>query len=1588
MYTRTVYSAEMPETIPRRVLIGRAIENVANVIRLILRGILVALIWFVMLPYFTIWIWRLYFWIGESFAFRLNGLETPLWNSSSFFTQTQNITAAVAESVPTTGAGRARDGISQLILQSVAPEYQWISMFVLDCFEGQIISSVVVVVFVAIFLLREWVVQNQREGVVLDDAIAPLPGAEPDARGFNVEHAVERFIAVQHHIEAVVEGEADLSDDDDDDDDDNDEREIPQSSQSQTGLSPQSAPVTEPWNLMDFGTQSDTARSERSPFTQEQRPRFFWDVENAGEGSSGSRLSPLNPTIAPMGSWDSESTTALGSDIRTTASIGSGVRPSNERTSSADPTTGIYASTPTVDRSERGPGVVGGRINQGISFKAPQDVLPLDDTPGSSRAGYLHDPLSQTYHPGKRRAPSSVSTPSASTTPHSMSENYQNASSSNWTQHSEGSSSAYNGEGFPEGSQGSNKDPIYAKDGEPLYWKEGIPLTYENVYLNEDGSEMSLSEKVSRYDDLCRTGALASGDIRGLPPQWQLKRAIQPHVQPPEQTRQIGVREGQRQEMIRQINERGIQARLRNRGAQPLEQNPVHAANPPPPQIPQAPPAVVPAPPAPAPALDQDDELEEFNVDEIDGILEVIGMRGSFWLLLQNSLLMSALVCASLGVGIWIPFMIGKTILLMNPLNILRLPHALLSRLTDPILDYIFDRMLPYASGAASRAITGFNTKLWPHIAHIAGSYLGTAALKPLGVIYEDHILPTLNAILEISVSGANQGIHPKIPIPSAEETLDLGESASNATSISVVHHAVRKWTDLAYGSTSGDKFVAIMIGYAVLFGVASWYLARTRYSYGHTFTKTVRDFLSQQGYILKIAFFVSIEMILFPLFCGVVIGFSTLPLFKDASFTTRIAFYRISPFWSLVMHWFVGTAFLFNFSYFIGICRGTVRPGVLWFIRDPNDEGFHPIREFLERPVLFQLRKLCSGAVMYFTLIIFGITLTVQSVNLLMRGVLPLRWPVDEPISDLPIDLLLFHLVFPLTARWLNPTALFKALFEAWWRKLSHWLRLSSFMYASDGRRFYDEEGYFVYRSWKAWILRWRPPIPGMENADDETGSGEELDIDAPVIFVRDGDLLRVPNTDRIYHLKDRRVLVPVDENGNALDPSEDLPGEIDPLAELQNRQREGLINPKENTIIIYAPPHFKRRLSAFIVLLWISVTSFLVLSVIVPMVLGRAIFQLKTDRQVHDIYSILVGVYVLCGLWYLVDWVSAKVYTISSQGLQPIDFKTQINAVWSLCRTVAKLIYFGLAFGIIIPFALGLMIELFIILPLRASIEEKTSIIFVVNWAVGLLYMKIVHRVLSAMPNLQFAIDLNRVFVGANVNNWDTNLATRRLIIPVLGTSALMIGGPLLMAWITVESLDLTGAARLRVFRQSYPVAMMASLVVFGLKESLVILRSWSQHVRDQEYLVGRQLHNLQEDESEQQQQHQQQQQLQQGPDAGPANEFQQEQEAAPVANALPRLSSVEVEDDSIGITNTDDVQDVASTSREEYIPTKEPEYAPPLLRSNSRLVRDPPLASELGYDDEGESIAQRTRLRRSRRLQAQEALHGGQSSGNMQN
>lgn len=69
------------------------------------------------------------------------------------------------------------------------------------------------------------------------------------------------------------------------------------------------------------------------------------------------------------------------------------------------------------------------------------------------------------------------------------------------------------------------------------------------------------------------------------------------------------------------------------------------------------------------------------------------------------------------------------------------------------------------------------------------------------------------------------------------------------------------------------------------------------------------------------------------------------------------------------------------------------MRPGAMWFIKDPQDQSFHPIRDILDRPTLTQLRKLVISAGIY-TIVVLS---TMGSLVLLFRifgmCIVPLRW-------------------------------------------------------------------------------------------------------------------------------------------------------------------------------------------------------------------------------------------------------------------------------------------------------------------------------------------------------------------------------------------------------------------------------------------------------------------------------------------------------------------------------------------------------------------------------------------------------------------
>ena len=69
------------------------------------------------------------------------------------------------------------------------------------------------------------------------------------------------------------------------------------------------------------------------------------------------------------------------------------------------------------------------------------------------------------------------------------------------------------------------------------------------------------------------------------------------------------------------------------------------------------------------------------------------------------------------------------------------------------------------------------------------------------------------------------------------------------------------------------------------------------------------------------------------------------------------------------------------------------MRPGAMWFIKDPQDQNSHPIRDILDRPTLTQLRKICVSGLMY-TFVVVCVVASIAGLLMLgSRSLLPFRW-------------------------------------------------------------------------------------------------------------------------------------------------------------------------------------------------------------------------------------------------------------------------------------------------------------------------------------------------------------------------------------------------------------------------------------------------------------------------------------------------------------------------------------------------------------------------------------------------------------------
>ena len=396
--------------------------------------------------------------------------------------------------------------------------------------------------------------------------------------------------------------------------------------------------------------------------------------------------------------------------------------------------------------------------------------------------------------------------------------------------------------------------------------------------------------------------------------------------------------------------------------------------------------------------LDPNEVEAADDIEDLEGIMELVGMQGPLAGLVQNGMFCACLVSLTIFFGVWIPYISGKLFLvfLTHPVSLLlKLPLRCAASTADMVIDaftlgvacsfywteiivrllctpvgwvipavakvnhnsFVAEMAKTHAEGALERlmnviAATGIimvesDIPAFSVVAHesllsiedrarwllrgvceYTGYYFNnvynSSSFKESGRLFASTIISTAKALVTIVID--------KVPtiVPLVSSVSQFNPLHVN---LSITPRSTPLDYDLAYWNTK-DRVLAVTFGYLFFAFLGVIYLSLNARIRGVNKAERVAgvfaDILYQAGGVLKVILIISIEMIVFPLYCGLLLDVALLPLFGSATLMSRIEFTMSSPYTSIFVHWFVGTCYMFHFALFVAMCRKLMRTGVL----------------------------------------------------------------------------------------------------------------------------------------------------------------------------------------------------------------------------------------------------------------------------------------------------------------------------------------------------------------------------------------------------------------------------------------------------------------------------------------------------------------------------------------------------------------------------------------------------------------------------------------------------------------------------------
>lgn len=352
------------------------------------------------------------------------------------------------------------------------------------------------------------------------------------------------------------------------------------------------------------------------------------------------------------------------------------------------------------------------------------------------------------------------------------------------------------------------------------------------------------------------------------------------------------------------------------------------------------------------------------------------------------------------------------------------------------------------------------------------------------------------------------------------------------------------------------------------------------------------------------------IELAGFPILAGVMLDTSLFsPILNSPTsflWVTKITTFGVPGI--LVMYWIIGTLYMYWFAKYIGMIRQhIIRPGVLFFIRSPDDPNIKILHDSLIHPMNIQLSRLCLSMFIYAVFILLGFGFHTRLLFPVILKLDILRAPkAFGSVDKLNIYSLLVIFFFAKRIIEVNPNV--RDWVKYFWTKIfevgSSRLRLSSFIL---GNEYPMERGHILYRNLFYKIItpskaQWsNPDLYSNPKTLNQAKKLFRENKDIHAYFIPDGILMRVPSSDIVSRNYVQTMFVPVTKDDKLLKPL-DLK-----LIKEKNDKNAGEFGylDHQNTdydeyFICYVPPNFRARYISLISLIWLF-ASLLLLGVAV---------------------------------------------------------------------------------------------------------------------------------------------------------------------------------------------------------------------------------------------------------------------------------------------------------------------------------------------------------------------------------------------------